>query len=81
MSASDSLYTQSLGWKSYQLIRKKAMEQELSWSGLVISLSIAFFLVAACALTLRFVATSIETNNQKISPSQQERVLERQHLV
>lgn len=80
MSAS-SLYTQSLSWKSYQLLRKKAMEQELSWSGLVISLSIAFFLVVACALTLRFVAISIESNNHQIPHDQHERVLDVQNLV
>lgn len=31
------------GWKYYNTIRKKAVEQEFSRSGLLISLSIAFF--------------------------------------
>lgn len=36
------------------------MEQELSWSGLVISMSIAFFIVAGCATGLRFAERAID---------------------
>lgn len=32
-------------WKSYANLRKKAVEQEFTWSGFVISLSIAFLFV------------------------------------
>ena len=35
-----------VGWKYYNTIRKKAVEQEFSWSGLFISLSIAFLLLS-----------------------------------
>ncbi len=52
-----------LGWKSYRLLRKKAMEQELSWSGLVISLSIAFFIVAGCATVLHTIEQSLNASN------------------
>ncbi len=63
-----------IGWKSYNLIKKKAMEQEFSWSGLVISLSIAFFVVASSAQVLSLVYQSVSgnavnasiINNQKI---------------
>jgi hypothetical protein len=53
-----------IGWKYYNTIRKKAMEQEFSWSGLLISLSIAFFIVTASALFLNFIFNSVETNKQ-----------------
>lgn len=48
-----------IGWKYYNKIKKKAMEQEFSWAGLVLSLSIAFFVVIASAITLSFIHTSI----------------------
>jgi len=44
-----------IGWKYYNTIRKKAMEQEFSWSGLLISLSIAFFIVIFTAYVLSFL--------------------------
>jgi hypothetical protein len=47
------------GWKYYNSIKKKAMEQEFSWSGLIISLSIAFFIVIACAMILNFTYESM----------------------
>jgi|GEM_PF-1905067 len=50
------------GWKYYNKIRKKAVEQEFSWSGLFISLSIAFFIIAASASTLSFINHSITVN-------------------
>jgi cell division protein FtsX len=54
-----------IGWKYYNTIRKKAVEQEFSWSGLFISLSIAFFIVIASAFLLSLVYHSIEvTKNQ-----------------
>jgi len=48
-----------IGWKSYNRIKKKAMEQEFSWSGLVISLSIAFFIVLFCAQGLNLAYQSL----------------------
>lgn len=48
------------GWKYYNTIRKKAMEQEFSWSGLLTGLSIAFFIVAISALMLKFILLSLE---------------------
>ena len=53
-----------IGWKYYNTIRKKAMEQEFSWSGLLISLSIAFFIVVVSALLLSFIFNSIEGKKQ-----------------
>ena len=61
-----------IGWKYYNSIVKKAMEQEFSWSGLSISLSIAFFVVISCAqglsLTYQYVSkvedTRVNTRNQ-----------------
>jgi hypothetical protein len=50
----------SAGWKYYKQIKKKAMEQEFSWSGLFISLSIAFFIVLAAAIALNLFYNSIK---------------------
>ncbi len=62
-----------MGWKYYNLTKKKAMEQEPSWSGLMVSLSIAFFVVFASANILNFTYQSItpggkymETRQNKI---------------
>jgi len=49
-----------VGWKSYNTIVKKAMEQEFSWSGLALSLSIAFFIVFMAAFILSLVNKSFE---------------------
>jgi hypothetical protein len=49
-----------IGWKSYNQIKKKAMEQEFSWSGLIISLSIAFFIVLISAQGLNVAYRSME---------------------
>ncbi|MFA6306568.1 MAG: hypothetical protein WCV70_01600 [Patescibacteria group bacterium] len=51
-----------IGWKNYNTIKKKAMEQEFSWSGLLISLSIAFFIVIVSAFILNFIFNSVEAN-------------------
>lgn len=61
----DCFNLEHIGWKSYNTIKKKAMEQEFSWSGLLISLSIAFFIVTISALLLNFIFNSVETNNQR----------------
>ena len=50
-----------IGWRYYNKIRKKAMEQEFSWSGLFISMSIAFFVVIITAFSLSFLHNSINT--------------------
>ncbi|MBU0636751.1 MAG: hypothetical protein ABH818_01025 [Patescibacteria group bacterium] len=62
-----------IGWRYYNEIKKKAVEQEFSWSGLALSLSIAFFIVVICAQGLNLSYQSIEANkrfqqlpNQKI---------------
>ena len=62
-----------IGWRYYNKIRKKAMEQEFSWSGLLISMSIAFFVVIITAFSLNFLYNSVNTThihkqllNQKI---------------
>ncbi len=78
--SSHTLHTHSFGWKSYRLIRKKAMEQELSWSGLIVSLSIAFFIVISCAFALRAIAVSLE-HKQSSPSSQNERVLDFSNLA
>ncbi len=55
-----------ISWKSYNLIKKKAMEQEFSWFGLLLSLSIAFFIVIACAQILNLMHHSIiQTQNSQ----------------
>ena len=54
-----------IGWKNYNTTKKKAMEQEFSWSGLLISLSIAFFIVAISALFLNFIFNSMEAGSRQ----------------
>ena len=44
-----------IGWRYYNKIKKKAMEQEFSVSGLLVSLSIAFFVVLSSALILNIL--------------------------
>jgi hypothetical protein len=79
-SVSSHAFSHSFGWKSYTLLKKKAMEQELSWSGLIISLSIAFFIVAGCAATLRMFVTSIEAAKNE-SFQKNERVIDSLYIV
>jgi len=50
------------GWKHGHNLKKKAVEQKFSWSGLLISLSIAFFIVIISAFLLNFINRSIITN-------------------
>ncbi|MEA3464320.1 MAG: hypothetical protein U9R14_04610 [Patescibacteria group bacterium] len=57
--SANNFYSKSIGWKYYNTIKKKAMEQEFNWSGLLISLSIAFFIVVTCAQILNFINQSI----------------------
>lgn len=54
-----------IGWKSYNNILKKAVEQEFSGKagGLMISLSIAFFIVIISAFALSFLYQTIEATN------------------
>jgi len=52
-----------VGWKYYNQIKKKAMEQEFSWSGLFLSLSIAFFIVIVSALLLSLFYESFQSAN------------------
>ena len=66
-----SLNLGQVGWKYYNTIRKKAMEQEFSWSGLFTGLSIAFFIVAAGASALRFIKYSLEENLDDKRPAEQ----------
>jgi len=49
-----------IGWRYYNQIRKKAMEQEFSWFGLLVDLSIAFFIVISSAFFLSCLQKSIE---------------------
>jgi len=51
----DGLNFEYIGWKYYNQIKKKAMEQKFSWSGLIISLSIAFFVVIVSSYSLNIL--------------------------
>ncbi len=51
-----------IGWKYYNTIKKKAVEQEFSWSGLFISLSIAFFIIMVSAMMLNFIFNYLDGN-------------------
>ena len=55
-----------IGWRYYNIIRKKAMEQKFSKTGFLLSLSIAFFIVIFGAYLLSFIHISINNaKNQK----------------
>ena len=54
----DTINLRCISWRSYNLIKKKAMEQKFSWFGLLISLSIAFFVVILCASMLNIIYQS-----------------------
>ncbi len=57
----------SFGWKYYNSIRRKAMEQEFSWSGLLISMSIAFFIILAASQALNLTYETItKAKNKKV---------------
>jgi hypothetical protein len=60
LAAANGLDFRHIGWRYYNGIKKKAMEQEFSWSGLVLSLSIAFFIVIAASAILRFTYVSMD---------------------
>jgi hypothetical protein len=47
-----------ISWRYYNKIKKKAMEREFSWSGLALSLSIAFFIVIISAFCLSILYNS-----------------------
>ncbi|NCO79685.1 hypothetical protein GW884_00115 [Candidatus Falkowbacteria bacterium] len=53
-----------IGWRYYNQIKKKAVEQEFSWSGLALSLSIAFFIVIAYAQGLSLLYHSLESTRE-----------------
>ena len=55
----NSVNLQYVSWKYYNSIKKKAMEQEFSWSGLLVSMSIAFFIVAISAQILSVAHQSV----------------------
>lgn len=49
-----------VGWRYYNQIRKKAMEQEFNTFGLLANLSIAFFIVISSAFCLSCLQKSVE---------------------
>ncbi|PLX22071.1 hypothetical protein C0584_00915 [Candidatus Parcubacteria bacterium] len=59
-----------INWKHYNTIKKKAMEQEFSWSGLVLSLSIAFFVVIGSAFLLSSFYSVVEVNSLDFTQSE-----------
>ncbi len=63
-----------INWKQYNLIKKKAMEQEFSFTGLILSLSIAFFIVIAAAYILSSFYTIFEMKAFNISEIEGENI-------
>jgi hypothetical protein len=61
-TGANSLGLDQIGWRHYNKIKKKAMEQEFSLAGLSLSLSIAFFIVITAAFTLNLTYNSISGN-------------------
>lgn len=60
----------NIGWKYFQQIKKKAVDENMSWSGLVFSLSIAFFIVFISAQGLNLIYQSIQMDNFNQLPNQ-----------
>jgi len=54
-----------ISWRYYNKIKKKAMEQEFSWSGFLVSMSIAFFIIVIAAFGLNLVHKSIAAAHAK----------------
>jgi len=67
--------------KSYAVLRKKAMEQEPSLTGLVLSLSIAFFIIGATASFLNIACKSLEQSNFNQKLIDDNRLVERSSLA
>ena len=55
MPKANALEVGQIGWRYYNIIKKKAVEQEFSLSGLALSMSIAFFVVLCAAFSLNFL--------------------------
>ncbi len=64
-SANYEIKSHSFGWRSCQNIKKKAMDQEFSWTGLALSLSIAFFMVLISAYFLNSLYSSVSQNEKE----------------
>jgi len=56
---------QKIGWRYFHSLKKKAVEQEFSWSGLALTLSIAFFIVIISAQGLNLVYQSMSNNLER----------------
>ncbi len=63
---------QKIGWRYFHSIKKKAVEKEFSWSGLALTLSIAFFIVIVSAEGLNLIYQSIES--PKTPPNIEQRI-------
>ena len=70
------LSNRKIGWKYYNNIKKKAMEQEFSWAGLLLSMSIAFFIVLITAYSLSLLHTSFKKTKLEQKINQQIYLLE-----
>lgn len=68
------------GWKYYNSIKKKAMEQEFSCAGLLLSMSIAFFIVVITAYSLNLLHTSFKKTQLEQRINQQIYLLEADQL-
>ncbi|MFH0892140.1 MAG: hypothetical protein V1867_05160 [Candidatus Falkowbacteria bacterium] len=62
ISRADTLFIGHISWRYYNKIKKKAMEQEFSWSGFLLSMSIAFFIVVGGAFSLNLMHDSIQNS-------------------
>ncbi len=56
---------QKIGWRYFHSLKKKAVEQEFSWSGLALTLSIAFFIVIISAQSLNLIYQSVSNNLER----------------
>lgn len=65
LSKSNGLEFGQISWRYYHKIKKKAMEQEFSWSGFLVSMSIAFFIVVIASFGLNLMHQSVAAAHAK----------------
>ena len=62
-------YLRQLTWRACREVKKRAMDQEFTWNGLVFSLSIAFFVVFGASSALNSLYEHSNFAETKLSAS------------
>lgn len=84
LSSSERLQLNAFGyatWKSYAILRKKAVEQEFTWSGFVLSLSIAFLFAISSSSGLNVLYEKTIMKNDSNTASAHTIIIERPEMI